>query len=195
MLAHRAPVRHHASSRPSPLARRTLVVVSAANKKKVVVLGGTGRVGSATASALLEDFGDVYDVAVAGRSRENYDKIVKLRPRLVGASYVPCDIADLESVKVRGWFCSPFERCLNRVRCVVEKIMMPTIDHDAARVEPSAGGTAIVVCGHRRRLRCCAPLLLLRACGCVGARAGNSRTCAAAPALCAHNTHEHTIQP
>jgi len=79
-----------------------VVVCTAADKKKVVVLGGTGRVGSATAASLLENFADVYDVSVAGRSRENFEKIMKLRPKLKGAQYVACDITDLESVKVRA---------------------------------------------------------------------------------------------
>lgn len=85
--------------------RRRVVFCAAADKKKVVVLGGTGRVGSATASSLIENFADTYDVSVAGRTRENFDKILKLRPRLQGARYVPCDINDLESVKVRAWHC------------------------------------------------------------------------------------------
>jgi NAD(P)-dependent dehydrogenase (short-subunit alcohol dehydrogenase family) len=79
-----------------------VVVCTAADKKKVVVVGGTGRVGSATAASLLENFSNVYDVSVAGRSRENFDKILQLRPGLKGASYVACDITDLESVKVQA---------------------------------------------------------------------------------------------
>jgi nucleoside-diphosphate-sugar epimerase len=84
------------------LGRKRVVVCSAADKKKVVVLGGTGRVGSATAQSLLENFGDAYDVAVAGRSQQNFESVLKLRPGLKGARYVPCDITDLESVKVRA---------------------------------------------------------------------------------------------
>jgi NAD(P)-dependent dehydrogenase (short-subunit alcohol dehydrogenase family) len=84
------------------LGRRRVVVCAAGDKKKVVVLGGTGRVGSATAQSLLENFGDAYDVAVAGRSQENFQKVLELRPGLKGARYVACDITDLESVKVRA---------------------------------------------------------------------------------------------
>ena len=58
--------------------------------------------GSATASSLLENFGDVYDVSVSGRSQDNFNKILKLRPRLEGTRFVACDITDKEAVKVRG---------------------------------------------------------------------------------------------
>lgn len=78
---------------------RAVQCSATADKKKVVVLGGTGRVGSATASSLLEFHGDDYDVSISGRTRENADNIVELRPRLKGARYVPCDITDKESVK------------------------------------------------------------------------------------------------
>lgn len=68
-------------------------------RKKVVVLGGTGRVGSATAASLLENF-QHYDITVASRSRESFNNILKLRPRLEGAHFAQCDINNLQSVKV-----------------------------------------------------------------------------------------------
>jgi hypothetical protein len=93
------------STRRSAINRSRIVVCDAADKKKVIVVGGTGRVGSATASSLLENFGDQYDVSVSGRTRENFEKIVQLRPRLQGARFVPCDITDLEAVKVSPQRC------------------------------------------------------------------------------------------
>ncbi|KAI8469515.1 MAG: saccharopine dehydrogenase-like protein [Monoraphidium minutum] len=87
------------AGRRSAIQRSRVVLCHASDKKKVVVVGGTGRVGSATASSLVENFSDVYEVAVAGRTQENFDKIVQLRPRLQGARFVTCDITDLESVK------------------------------------------------------------------------------------------------
>lgn len=72
---------------------------TATGQKKVVVLGGTGRVGSATAASLLENFKQ-YDITVASRSQSSFDKIMEIRPGLKGARFAPCDITDKESVKV-----------------------------------------------------------------------------------------------
>jgi nucleoside-diphosphate-sugar epimerase len=83
------------------VSRRRVVVCTAADKRKVVVLGGTGRVGSATAVSLMEGFPGAYDVVVAGRSRENYEKAVKLRPGLAEARYQALDITDAAAIKVR----------------------------------------------------------------------------------------------
>lgn len=82
--------------------RRVVVCVAAGDKKRVVVLGGTGRVGSATAASLLENHGSEYEVALGGRSRENYEACVQRRPQLKDAPFVACDIADPASVKVRA---------------------------------------------------------------------------------------------
>ena len=90
------PPAGHASGR-----RRVVVCAAEGGKKRVVVLGGTGRVGSATAASLLETHGAEIEVAIAGRSRENYDACVQRRPQLRDAPYVACDIDDLTSVKVR----------------------------------------------------------------------------------------------
>lgn len=68
-------------------------------RKKVVVLGGTGRVGSATAASLIENFKQ-YDITVASRSQQSFEKIMEIRPGLKGARFAQCDITDKESVKV-----------------------------------------------------------------------------------------------
>jgi hypothetical protein len=66
--------------------------------KKVIVLGGTGRVGSATAASLLENFKH-YDITVASRSQASFDKIKQLRPGLHNAKFAACDINSKESIK------------------------------------------------------------------------------------------------
>lgn len=68
-------------------------------KKKVVVLGGTGRVGSATAASLIENFKQ-YDITVASRSQKSFENIMTIRPGLKGAHFAQCDINNKESVKV-----------------------------------------------------------------------------------------------
>ena len=50
----------------------------------MLILGGTGRVGSSTASALLRRRPDV-EVILASRSRESYDAAIKKRPELANA--------------------------------------------------------------------------------------------------------------
>lgn len=93
----RAHVRVRArSARSRPAALR---IVCSADAKRVVILGGTGRVGSATAASLLENFPH-YEVVLGGRKQESYDNICKLRPSLQKARFVQCDINSRESVKV-----------------------------------------------------------------------------------------------
>jgi hypothetical protein len=62
------------------------------------VLGGTGRVGSATAASLLENFKH-YDITVASRSQASFEKIKQLRPGLHNAKFAACDINSKESIK------------------------------------------------------------------------------------------------
>lgn len=55
-------------------------------RKKIVILGGTGRVGSSTAVSLLRTDPD-YDIVVASRQRDSFKQAVKKRPKLAGAQY------------------------------------------------------------------------------------------------------------
>lgn len=55
-------------------------------KEKVVILGGTGRVGSSTAVALLKKDSSL-DVVVGSRERSSYDRAVKKRPKLADARF------------------------------------------------------------------------------------------------------------
>lgn len=87
------------TARPAPQRTRSVKCYCQDGKKKVIVLGGTGRVGSATAASLLENFKH-YEITVASRSQSSFEKIVKLRPGLENAKFAPCDIGSKESVKV-----------------------------------------------------------------------------------------------
>lgn len=78
---------------------RSVKCYSEGGNKKVIVLGGTGRVGSATAASLLENFKH-YDITVASRSQASFDKIKQLRPGLHNAKFAACDINSKESIKV-----------------------------------------------------------------------------------------------
>ena len=55
-------------------------------QKRILVLGGTGRVGSSTAVALLRKDPSL-QVVVASRSQASYDAAVKKRPKLVAAKF------------------------------------------------------------------------------------------------------------
>ena len=54
--------------------------------KRILVLGGTGRVGSSTAVALLRKDPSL-QVIVASRSRASYYAAVKKRPKLAAAKF------------------------------------------------------------------------------------------------------------
>ena len=101
--------------------------------QKVVVLGGTGRVGGSTAEALLDRCtpckqlswqhgvtadakslwcscrlpGEELEVTVASRSESSYAEATKKRPSLKGARFVACNIDDGRSLEVR-----PLQRLL-----------------------------------------------------------------------------------
>lgn len=69
--------------------------------KKVLVIGGTGRVGSSTAEALVRGECGV-EVRVASRSEESYDAMLERRPALNGIGFVPLDINSRENLQVIG---------------------------------------------------------------------------------------------
>jgi hypothetical protein len=81
--------------------------------KHVVVIGGTGRVGSSTASTLLNSFPHL-QVSVAGRSRTSYEQAVVRRPALSRAKFLQCDInGDKAALKVQG-LCCRIAACFSR---------------------------------------------------------------------------------
>jgi hypothetical protein len=65
----------------------------------VVIIGGTGRVGSSTASALLKSFPNL-NVTLASRSKESYSQALSRRPELSKAGFQTVDITNAASVKV-----------------------------------------------------------------------------------------------
>ena len=85
--------------RAATLKSRPLIVRCLASKK-IAVLGGTGRVGSSTVSSLLQN--PDYEVIVASRSKDSYDRITQFRPELKKTQFQACDITDPKSIKVCG---------------------------------------------------------------------------------------------
>jgi hypothetical protein len=67
------------------------------NKPKVVLIGGTGRVGSSTASNIKRLVPGV-DLSLGSRTRETFDAAMVRRPDLMGAEHVTLDINDLPSI-------------------------------------------------------------------------------------------------
>ena len=69
---------------------------------RVLILGGTGRVGASAAWSLLTDPDrpGAYDVTLASRNRASYDQALARRPQLKqgGASFLRADAADRASV-------------------------------------------------------------------------------------------------
>jgi len=58
----------------------------AGERKRVLILGGTGRVGSSTAVALLR-LDPHLEIVVGSRSQDSYTAAVKKRPDLKGARF------------------------------------------------------------------------------------------------------------
>lgn len=56
------------------------------SKHKVVILGGTGRVGSSTAVALLKKDPNL-EIVVGSREKSSFDRAVKKRPKLADARF------------------------------------------------------------------------------------------------------------
>lgn len=67
--------------------------------KKVLVLGGTGRVGSSAAEALLVE-GNGAKVMVASRSEDTYKSSVSRRPSLKQADFIKLDCTDRAALRV-----------------------------------------------------------------------------------------------
>ncbi|GLI71627.1 hypothetical protein VaNZ11_016899 [Volvox africanus] len=65
---------------------------------RVVVIGGTGRVGSSTASALIKEFPNL-KITLASRSDASYQAAISRRPELSKASFQHVDITNADSVR------------------------------------------------------------------------------------------------
>lgn len=68
-----------------------------AGTKNIVILGGTGRVGSSTAAALAAAVPSAR-LSLAGRSEQGFRDAIARRPELSGASPLRCDIDDPASL-------------------------------------------------------------------------------------------------
>lgn len=67
-------------------------------RPKVVLIGGTGRVGSSTASSLLRTIPDA-EILLGSRTRGTFEQALQRRPELIGTSHVQLDINDMPSVE------------------------------------------------------------------------------------------------
>ena len=110
-LAPRVAKRLHAARHASSVcrrARRCLAAraidpiaapeIAAIAPKKILVLGGTGRVGSSTATALLQ-LTPGHAVTICGRAAASHSAALKRRPELAGTDFLAVDIYDFEAVK------------------------------------------------------------------------------------------------
>ena len=88
-------LRRRAAREPASLCRASAAVRASADTphagKRVLILGGTGRVGSLTAAELLRSEPGL-DVVLAGRREASYRKVVEARPELAAARFMRCDI-------------------------------------------------------------------------------------------------------
>ena len=70
----------------------------AGEHRKVLILGGTGRVGASTASALLRKCPDA-EIILASRSTKSYEAAVKKRPELANAKVMTFQLVDITCSK------------------------------------------------------------------------------------------------
>ena len=94
----RASRRHRRVADTRAAAGRKTVHALDDKQQTVVVLGGTGRVGSAAAAALLRDAGQGVEVALAGRSSERWGEAKGRHRELSEAKFVQVDVNDKASV-------------------------------------------------------------------------------------------------
>ena len=94
-------LQHHAKpvSRIGRMRTRISAQVPDLEGKRVLIIGGTGRVGSSAASALLKSFSGI-NISLASRSSGSYDQAVQLRPELKQTKFLKLDINNADSVKV-----------------------------------------------------------------------------------------------
>ena len=69
----------------------TCSAAGASAGKRVLILGGTGRVGSLTAAALLQSEPGL-ELVLSGRNEASYRELVNKRPELAATRFLRCDI-------------------------------------------------------------------------------------------------------
>lgn len=82
-----------ASEAPSATSAGPSIDVTPVKTKRILVLGGSGRVGSSTAASLLEQ-GIGSHITIANRSQDNFASACARRPQLQDASFTSVDIDD-----------------------------------------------------------------------------------------------------
>ena len=86
------------ASKPSTDAPVSIDVSPEVGKgKKLLIIGGTGRVGSSTAASLVQTHPNL-TIILGTRGQEGYDAAVKNRPSLEGLEYRIVDRNDLQSI-------------------------------------------------------------------------------------------------
>ncbi|GHP05771.1 hypothetical protein PPROV_000452000 [Pycnococcus provasolii] len=93
-----APSRLGVSTCRRPITPTATFAASREAASRVVILGGTGRVGASTAVNLLNLRPNV-ELVLAGRSRENYARALDENPTLANAMFLQTDADDKASVK------------------------------------------------------------------------------------------------
>uniref|UniRef100_A0A061SB72 Saccharopine dehydrogenase-like protein n=1 Tax=Tetraselmis sp. GSL018 TaxID=582737 RepID=A0A061SB72_9CHLO len=80
--------------------RECQVLCSAGNSddRRILVLGGTGRVGSSTAAAIKNLEGS-FELLLAGRTKDKFEATVERRPTLKGSKFAQCDINDVRELE------------------------------------------------------------------------------------------------
>ena len=68
--------------------------------KRVVLLGGSGRVGASTGASLAAAGGAQLQLSIAGRSESSYQVALQQWPQLAGASFQQCNIDNPASIRV-----------------------------------------------------------------------------------------------
>lgn len=66
------------------------------DSKKILVIGGTGRVGASSAVCLLQS---KHQVTLTGRSEASYAAALERRPELSSTSFAAVDLADVDALK------------------------------------------------------------------------------------------------
>lgn len=66
------------------------------DSKKILVVGGTGRVGSSSAACLLRSR---HQVTLTGRSEASYVAALERRPELSSTAFAAVDLADIDGLK------------------------------------------------------------------------------------------------
>eukprot|EP01023_Acetabularia_acetabulum_P027092 TRINITY_DN25646_c1_g1_i2.p1 TRINITY_DN25646_c1_g1~~TRINITY_DN25646_c1_g1_i2.p1 ORF type:complete len:113 (-),score=7.93 TRINITY_DN25646_c1_g1_i2:12-350(-) len=71
-------------------------------QKNILILGGTGRVGSSTATA-LKQFLPGSRIVLSGRNQFKYQQVIQEKPQLNECSFQLCDIDNVQQLQDVMW--------------------------------------------------------------------------------------------